>query len=70
MDLVIVLSTQGAQCNMLAPSSCKGPSTHSCLNIYLRHEGGGGAAVAAAAAKREEKGSEICVFVRASDCVI
>lgn len=56
---------------MLAPSSCKGPSTHSCLNIYLRHEGGGGgAAVAAAAAKREEKGSEICVFVRASDCVI
>lgn len=27
---------------MLAPSSCKGPSTHSCLNIYLRHEGGGG----------------------------
>lgn len=53
---------------MLAPSSCKGPSTHSCLNIYLRH--GGGAVVAAAAAKREEKGSEICVFVRASDCVI
>ena len=25
MDLVIVLSTQGAQCNMLAPTSCRCP---------------------------------------------
>lgn len=42
---------------------------HPLLPEYLS-EAWGGAVVAAAAAKREEKGSEICVFVRASDCVI
>lgn len=41
---------------------------HPLLPEYLS-EAWGGAAVAAAAA-RGEKGSEICVFVRASDCVI
>lgn len=40
MDLVIVLSTQEAV-QHVAPPSCKSPSTHSCLHIYLTHKGEG-----------------------------